>query len=219
MLNNGSVIVTSGETNCDGCDETIQEIYNPSNNSWSQLSQAPFFFPYYPHVFLLPDGRIFVPANGEAPIVSEVLDLNLLTWTAVGGPAVDGASLVMYLPGKFLKIGTSVDPDLAIRPSVATAYVLDMTQASPTWQHIASMSFARTYQNATSLPDGTVLVTGGGTTTNAVGVGDAVLPAELWSPITETWMTLASMSTPRLYHSEALLLPDAARAILRRRAI
>ncbi|HEY2123764.1 MAG TPA: hypothetical protein VGH07_09240, partial [Chthoniobacterales bacterium] len=25
---------------------------------------------------------------------------------------------------------------------------------------------------------------------------------------TETWSTLASMSAPRLYHSEALLLPD-----------
>jgi hypothetical protein len=95
MLNNGSVIVTSGETNCDECDESIQEIYNPSTNSWNQLSQAPFFFPYYPHVFLLPDGRIFVPADGEAPIVSEVLDLNALAWTAVGGSAVDGGTTVM----------------------------------------------------------------------------------------------------------------------------
>jgi Domain of unknown function (DUF1929) len=40
-------------------------------------------------------------------------------------------------------------------------------------------------------------------------VPHAVYPAELWSPTTETWTTLASMSAPRLYHSEALLLPDA----------
>ena len=218
MLNNGSVIVTSGETDCDECDATIQEIYNPSTNSWSQLSQAPFFFPYYPHVFQLPDGRVFVPADGEAPIVSEVLDLNVLTWTAVGGSAVDGGTTVMYLPSKFLKLGTSVDPDLAVRSSVATAYVLDMTQTTPTWQQVPSMSFPRTYQNATSLPDGTVLVTGGGTTTNAVGLSDAVLPAELWSPgtgspSTGTWTTLASMSAPRLYHSEAILLPDARVAV------
>jgi len=70
------------------------------------------------------------------------------------------------------------------------------------------MSFPRTYQNATSLPDGTVLVTGGGKTTDAVGVEDAILAAELWSPGTETWKTLAAMNAPRLYHSEALLLPD-----------
>jgi hypothetical protein len=64
------------------------------------------------------------------------------------------------------------------------------------------------------LPDGTVLATGGGPDTNAVGVDNAVLAAELWSPVTETWTTLASMSRPRLYHSNALLLPDARVLIL-----
>jgi Domain of unknown function (DUF1929)/Bacterial Ig domain/Glyoxal oxidase N-terminus len=207
-LSDGRIIVTSGETDCDECDATVQEIYDPSTNSWSQLNSAPFFFPYYPHLYLLTDGRVFVPADAEAPIVSEVLDLNALTWTAVGGPAVDGGSSVMYLPDKFLKVGTSVDPDLATRPSVSTSYVLDMTQTSPAWTQTPSMSFARTYLNTTLLPDGTVLVTGGGTTTDAVGLSDAVLPAELWSPATQTWTTLAAMSAPRLYHSEALLLPD-----------
>jgi len=70
------------------------------------------------------------------------------------------------------------------------------------------MTFARTYHNTTILPDGNVLVTGGGTSTDALGVATAVLPAEVWSPTTETWTTLAPMTAPRLYHSEALLLPD-----------
>ncbi len=109
---------------------------------------------------------------------------------------------------KFIKLGTGVDPDTSTRSSAATAYVLDMTQSSPTWRPVASMAFARTYANTTLLPDGNVLVTGGGTTTGATDVANAVLPAELWSPVTETWTTLTSMSAPRLYHSEALLLPD-----------
>jgi hypothetical protein len=208
MLPDGRFMVTSGETNCAECDEKIPEIYNPTTNSWSQLSNAPFFFPYYPHVFLLPDGRVLVPADAEAPIVSEVLDLNAPVWTAVGGTAVDGGSTAMYLPAKFLKVGTSVDPDQATRPSVATAYVLDMTQTYPSWRQVTSMFLPRTYHNTTLLPDGTVLVTGGGTTTGATDITHAVLPAELWSPGTETWTILASMSAPRLYHSEALLLPD-----------
>jgi hypothetical protein len=70
------------------------------------------------------------------------------------------------------------------------------------------MAFTRTFHNSTLLPDGSVLVTGGGTTTGAADLPNAVLPAEVWSPTTETWTTLASMSVPRLYHSEALLLPD-----------
>jgi hypothetical protein len=207
-LPDGRIIVTSGETNCAECDETIQEIYNSSTNSWSQLAKSPFFFPYYPHVYVLPDGRLLVPSTDEAPITSEVLDLTTGTWTAVGGAAVDGGTSAMYLPSKFIKLGTGVDPDTSTRSSAATAYVLDMTQSSPTWRPVASMAFARTYANTTLLPDGNVLVTGGGTTTGATDVANAVLPAELWSPVTETWTTLTSMSAPRLYHSEALLLPD-----------
>jgi hypothetical protein len=209
MLSTGSLIVTSGETDCDECDEKVQEIYNPATNSWSQLSSAPFFFPYYPHIYQLPDGRVLAAATAEAPIVSEVLDLNALTWTAVGGTATpDGGSSAMYLPSKFLKTGTSTDPDDTVQPSANTAYVLDMTQGTPAWRQVASMAFARTFHNTTVLPDGNVLITGGGPTTNATDTANAILPAELWSPTTQTWTTLSSMSAPRLYHSEALLLPD-----------
>jgi Domain of unknown function (DUF1929)/Bacterial Ig domain/Galactose oxidase, central domain len=208
MLPDKRLIVTSGETTCNGCDATIQEIYDPSTNSWSQLSNAPFSFPYYPRVYLLSDGRILVAATMKGPIVSHVLDLNALIWTAVGGPAVDGLSSAMYLPDKILKEGLSADPGTPGSPSVATAYVLDMTQTSPTWREVASMTFPRCFQNTTLLPDGTVLVTGGGLDSNATDVANAVYPVELWSPATETWTTLASMNAPRLYHSEALLLPD-----------
>jgi Domain of unknown function (DUF1929)/Bacterial Ig domain/Galactose oxidase, central domain len=208
-LSDGRFIVNSGETNCADCDVAIPEIYNPSTNSWSQLSSAPFAFPYYPYVYQLPDGRVLVAGTQEHPIVSQVLDLNTLTWTPVGGStALEGGSSAMYLPNKILKSGTSIDPDVAATPSVATAYVLDMTQTTPAWRQVASMAFPRTYHTITVLPDGNVLVTGGGTTTGAVDVAHAVAPVELWSPVTETWTTLASMGAPRLYHSEALLLPD-----------
>ena len=59
------------------------------------------------------------------------------------------------------------------------------------------------------LPDGNVLVTNGGQTTDAIGLDTAVLQAEMWSPTTKTFTKLASMVSPRLYHSTALLLPDA----------
>jgi len=209
ILPNGNILVTSGETNCAGCDVTVQEIYNPSTNSWSQLSSAPFFFPYYPRVFDLSDGRVLVAGTSEDPIVSEVLDLNALTWTAVGGAAVDGGSAVMFLPDKILKMGTSADPSTDTFAAAATAYTLDMTQTTPTWTPVASMSYPRIYHVSTILPDGTVLVTGGGLYAYPTYLPGAVYPVELWSPVTQTWTTLASMNAPRLYHSNALLLPDA----------
>jgi hypothetical protein len=70
------------------------------------------------------------------------------------------------------------------------------------------MSVARRHLNATLLPDGNVLVTGG---TYGPGHSNETTPAfsaELWNPATETWTTLASASVPRLYHSSAVLLPD-----------
>jgi len=70
------------------------------------------------------------------------------------------------------------------------------------------MQYSRRQQNATILPDGTVLVTGG---TSAAGFNDnsgAVFAAELWDPASGNWTTMANMAVPRLYHSTAALLPD-----------
>ena len=61
-----------------------------------------------------------------------------------------------------------------------------MTKPSPTWRQVASMAFPRAYHNTTLLPDGTVLVTGGGTALDGYDASKAVYEAELWSPETET---------------------------------
>jgi chitodextrinase len=209
-LPDGRMLVTAGEIDCGGCVATIPEVFDPQLASWTQLTGASMSFPYYPHMFVLGDGRVLAAATTEAPIVSRVLDIPTQTWSAVDPTtAVDGGSSAMYAPGKILKSGRSVDPDQPVIPSTATTYVLDMNQPTPAWRQTASMNFARTYHTLTLLPDGTVLATGGGPNTDALGVDNAVLAAELWSPATETWTTLASMQRPRLYHSTALLLPDA----------
>src|SRR5205823_132743 len=166
-LPDGRVIVLSGESTCDGCAVTQPDIYSPATNSWSSLSNAKLSFPYYPHAFVLPDGRVLVSSTTEAPIISRVLDLNAQKWSAIGSSALDGGTAAMYLPGKILKAGTSVDPDTTVRPSASTAYVLDMTQTSPAWRQVASMAFPRTYATSVLLPDGNVFVEGGGVTTAA----------------------------------------------------
>jgi hypothetical protein len=208
-LPDGRILVTSGEINCGGCFAPLPEIYNPLTNAWTQLTGASLSLPYYPHMFVLPDGRVLAAATTEDMIVTRALNIGTQTWSVVDSNPVDGGSSVMYIPGKVMKSGRSVDPDQPVIPSVATTYVLDMTQPSPLWRQIPPMMFARTFHTLTLLPDGTVLATGGGPTTDAIGVSSAVLAAELWSPVTETWTTMASMQKPRLYHSTALLLPDA----------
>src|SRR5215475_3265669 len=208
VLPDGRVLVTAGEMNGPRDTALIPEIYDPQTNVWTALSKARLDLPYYPHMFVLPDGRMLAAATSEDPIASQVLDLSTQTWSIVDPLPVDGGSSVMYRLGKVMKSGTSNDPDMPVFASAATTYVLDMTKPSPAWRQTAPMAFPRTYATLTLLPDGTVLVTGGGVTTAVGGVSGAVFEAERWSPDTETWTTMARMQTPRLYHSTALLLPD-----------
>jgi Concanavalin A-like lectin/glucanases superfamily/Galactose oxidase-like, Early set domain/Bacterial Ig domain/Glucodextranase, domain B/Kelch motif len=207
-LPDGRILVTAGEINCDACNALIPEIYNPITNTWTELLGASLDLSYYPHMFVLPDGRVLAASTTETPIVTQALDINTQTWSVIDPNAVDGGSAAMYLPGKIIKSGTSTNPDDPVVPTEATTYVLDMTEASPAWRQTSSMVFSRTFHTLTVLPDGTVLVTGGGPTTDALGVNSAIKAAELWSPTTEAWTTMASMQNPRLYHSNALLLPD-----------
>jgi uncharacterized protein (DUF1697 family) len=208
-LPDGRILVTAGEINCDACNALIPEIYNPVTNTWTELLGAPLDLTYYPHMFVLPDGRVLAASTAESATVTQALDINTQTWSVIDPNAVDGGSAAMYLPGKIIKSGTSTNPDDPVVPSETTTYVLDMTQATPAWSEMAPMVFPRAYHTLTILPDGNVLVTGGGSTTDAVGVNAAIKAAEMWSPVTETWATMASMQKPRLYHSTALLLPDA----------
>ena len=70
------------------------------------------------------------------------------------------------------------------------------------------MTYARRQFNATLLPGGEVLVTGG---TRSAGFSDrsgAVHAAEIWDPETGKWRVLASNQVTRVYHSTTLLLPD-----------
>ena len=208
-LPDGRILVTAGEINCDACNALIPEIYNPITNTWTELLGAPLDLTYYPHMFVLPDGRVLAASTAESPIVTQALDITTQTWSVIDPNAVDGGSAAMYLPGKVIKSGTSTNPDDPVVPSETTTYVLDVTQATAAWRETAPMVFPRTYHHLTILPDGNVLATGGGPTTDAVGVNEAIKAAELLSPVTETWATMASMQKPRLYHSTALLLPDA----------
>ena len=202
--------VVSGVIECTTCIVDTPEVYDPVTDTWTQLSSvtAKLVLPMDPHMFALPDGRVIAAASQTDKIISRVLDLNAQTWTPIGTAALDGGSSVMYQPGKIMKSGLGRSPGFSTAPSVTTTYVLDMTQTSPAWRQTASMAFARNQHNLTILPDGTVLVTGGGVTSDFSNLAGAVKAAELWSPTSESWTTMASMSTPRLYHSTALLLPD-----------
>jgi galactose oxidase-like protein/Big-like domain-containing protein/glyoxal oxidase-like protein/Kelch motif protein len=204
-LANGDVVVVSGSVDSETNLNRLPEVWN-SASGWRPLSGAQLSQPLYPWMHLAPNGRIF---NSGPQQTTRYLDTSGTgSWTTVaptnfGDRQQYAGTSVMYEPGKVLILGGSINPP------TATAEVIDLNAPAPTWQFTNPMARARRYPNATLLPDGRVLVTGG---TAGSGIDDAfqsVLPAEMWDPATGTWRTLASMSVRRMYHSTAVLLPDA----------
>ena len=70
------------------------------------------------------------------------------------------------------------------------------------------MHFPRRHLNATILPDGQVLVTGGTQAGGFNTLSGAVHAAEMWNPATGQWTQLAANSVDRAYHSVSLLMAD-----------
>jgi hypothetical protein len=207
-LPDGRVLAVSGSDRCETCPVPTPEVYNPQLNTWTALTSASQSLPLYPFMFVLPDGRVLEAGSVGSAIPTQILDVNTQQWTMVDADVVDGHSAVMYQPGKVMKSGTASTPNISNMPAQPVTFVLDMTQAAPKWQQTAPMNFPRSYQNLTLLPDGTVLATGGESTQDGTNYANSVLPAELWSPTTQTWTTLAPEQTGRLYHSSAVLLLD-----------
>ena len=153
-LPDGRMLVTGGETNCNECNALIPEVYNPATNTWTQLTGASKEFPYYPHMFVLPDGRVLATSSNRRAMATVVLNLATQTWSTVDPAILDGGSAAMYAPGKILYVGGG-------DPPTNTAEIIDLNQPNPAWTYTGSMAFARRQMNATLLPTGDVLVTGG----------------------------------------------------------
>jgi hypothetical protein len=201
-LANGDALVVGGTVDNTIGTNTLPQVYETATNTWRSLTNARITLDLYPMMFLAPNGKVFMAAPTQW---TRYLDTSGTgAWSFVASRKFglrDYGSAVMYGEGKILVLGGGYTP-------TNTAEVIDLNQPSPTWRFVAPMSIARRQVNATLLPDGTVLVTGGTSGAGFNNTTTPVYPAELWDPATETWRTLASARVPRLYHSGAVLLPD-----------
>ena len=139
----------------------IAEIYDPATQTWAPVN-APLALPFYPLMFVLPDGQIFY-AGAEVVVGDSIpttqnhkLDLSGPGWSFIDNSSVPGGSGVQYAPGKILKSGGRTNATAS-----AGAQVIDMNKPMPKWESVPAMSTARVVHNMTLLPDGTVLATGG----------------------------------------------------------
>jgi len=210
-LPDGRVLSISGNT-------TNNSAPNPNPQIWGTDNWVPVASPgagvlsLYPRLHLDPKGRVFM-AGPQAR--SRFLDVNtpggIGAWTTDGPERRAGgreyAPSVMYDKGKIMYIGGGGgDSD----PPTKMTEIIDLIAETPKWTTTADLRFARRQHNATVLPDGTVLVTGGtqGKGFNNLETGMPVHVPELWNPVSKQWTQMAKEDADRCYHSIALLLPD-----------
>ncbi|XXF76276.1 DUF1929 domain-containing protein [Myxococcaceae bacterium GXIMD 01537] len=200
-LPNGDVMVFSGEVASSGDFNELMQRFDAASGAWVDLTNAPISLPYYPRMFLTPFGKLFftgpsrttrfIDPNGPGSWFYGA-DRNFGSRTY--GPAV-------YRDGEVFLFGGG-------DPPTETVERADTRVQNPTWSNVASMGTRRRQHNATLLPDGTVLITGGSSGSGFDNSGAPVFQAEVYDPATNTWTRLASESIYRGYHSTAVLLPD-----------
>ena len=203
-LPNGEMVVVSGSDE-NGLVVPIPDVYTTAG-TWRQLSSASLVRPYYPRMFVAPNGRVFEAGPSQASHWLTTSGNGSWATTVSNTHYRDYGSAVMYAPGKIMIVGGG-GSDSNSAPT-NTAEVINLNSGSPAWRGVQSMQYARRHLNATMLPTGEVLVTGGTSASGFNNPAGGVHAAELWNPQTEQWTTLASNQVTRVYHSTTLLLLD-----------
>jgi galactose oxidase len=213
-LPNGDVLVISGTVRS-GVPNVEPQVWRSATGSWRNLSTAHLALPFYPFMFVAPNGKVFYA--GPSPTTRYLNVAGTGDWSAVATSNYgtrNWGSAVMYDEGKVLIMGGSpcgfYSTTCATSPT-ATAEIIDLNSPTPAWTYTGSMvTGGRKLHNATLLPDGKVLVTGGSRGTEGPNAAptDPAYASELWDPSNGTWTTMASMTKARAYHSFALLLPN-----------
>jgi hypothetical protein len=219
-LPNGDVLVISGTIDSNTNTDVEPQVWEQATGSWRYLSTAHLALPFYPFMFIAPNGNVFCAGPSRPTRYLNVAGTGAWSSNTNNNYGYrNWGSSVMYDDGKVLIMGGSPCGFYANNCTTyptETAEIIDLNNSTPTWTYTGSMvTGGRKLHNATLLADGTVLVSGGSRGTESPNENPNTSPSnpayacELWDPATGTWTTMASLTKIRTYHSIALLLPDA----------
>jgi hypothetical protein len=205
-LGDGRVMTFSGLKETGGTSTTV-EIYSVGSG-WSQEYGAGWTPPLYPRMHLLPSGKVFYSGSGTT---SRLFDPSTHTWSTVANTQYPNARTYggsVLLP---LTPENNYDPRVMIMgggtTATATTEIIDLGAPTPTWQFGPNMSGGRIEMNAVILPNGKILAMGGSSSDE--NESTATFAADLFGSDGSSVSSASANSIPRVYHSVALLLPDA----------
>jgi hypothetical protein len=228
IMANASILVMGGEIGSNSAPTPSLEILpKPEGGYAKYLDWLERTDPnsLYPFMFVLPSGGIFVVYYNEARILDDVTFDTIKTLPNIPGSVIDpmagrnyplegtGVLLPQYPPysepitvlvcgGSATGAGIAIDNCVSTQPEVP----------NPTWT-IERMPSRRVLSCMCALPDGTYMILNGA----VQGMGgfglarDPNLNALLYDPslpVNQRISIMADTIVARLYHSEAVLLPD-----------
>jgi N-acetylneuraminic acid mutarotase len=209
ILPSGQVLAAGGLLR----DETplaSAEIYSAASGTWSLT--GPMAAPRaYPVSAILPDGRVLIAGgltqlNPSLPsATAELYDPRTGTWSAAGSLAQGrvGLTLTTLGDGRVLATGGWYRTASGATVTANTAEVFDPRTGA--WSAAGVMTAPRVNHTATLLPDGRVLVAGGGSLLKPAGSFYSIATAEIFDPVAGTWTATGSLREPREQHLAELL--------------
>src|SRR6516162_410827 len=210
-LADGQVMVMSGLTQTGGTSQTI-EIYDLQNAGagWHLPTSVPFTPPLYPRLELLPGGTVFYTGHGSGGSTANawLFDPGTGGWTISAATTQDrsyGSSVLLpllppsYVP-RVMNFGGG-------SPATSSTEFIDLSVANPSYTPGPNMSTGRIQMNAVILPNGKILAEGGSVNNEAPDTPGKT--ADLYDPVNNKMSSAGTAAYSRLYHSTALLLPDA----------
>jgi len=229
MVNNYEAMgVVPRQPNLNPWAQGTYDVHSPGTSPSDRVFLGPsgpdiLYFDLYPRMHMLTDGSLLCSgffsgwARKEHPLVlGPDTGWNVGPGGSVASRRYYGSSFLLPnpAPGAWDVVmrtgGFDPGPPPVVTPTVE---YFSSTSSPPQWKQFwQSMHYGRTCHNTVPLPDGKVFVVGGGRT-GAVDCGtilaEALLTPELLTPSGWVLLSQAPHASPRIYHSTALLLPDA----------
>jgi hypothetical protein len=210
VLSDGEALLMSGSLDTNYDHNLLPEVYDPHLNVLHELTGATDAAPHgvqlYPFMFALPGGKVAKVGPDADGWLLETHGGGSWTHepTSPDGLLRDYGSAVLIDHAAMVLGGGGAVPGGP--PPTNDVSGVDLGTSPWTWRALAPMTIGRRQHNATILPDGRVLVTGGSSGAGFSDMTGSATPAEVFDG--QSWKLLPAAAVMRIYHSSALLLPD-----------
>jgi hypothetical protein len=216
--NGGNVLAVSGLDQHGRIIDGNNEVFERSQGTWYDKASLHRYFPTYPQLFRLRDGRLFYSGantgygsatKGRQPGIWDLTDNSFQKVNGLRDADLNETATSFLLPPaqeqKVAMVGGGGNGESP--RSTARFDVADLGAKKPSYTPGMDLPHKARYVNAVTLPDDTVLLTGGSSDYRGKHLSD-LHSSSIYHTDTGMLTHAAPNEVGRNYHATALLLPD-----------